>query len=219
MKTGLYRHYDKDNNLLYVGISISSIARFGAHKSTSTWAYDSVKMTTEWFETRHEAQQAEKDAITKECPIYNIQHNTGIANGEVVITRDGSKVLFLLSRENQTARVIVDWLLTKLSHRTGNDETIIQTNWALQQITNKSINTITAATIAAEKLKIIRKKRLGFGTAYMVNRKVAYTTNIPKTKYSYIEDIETSLANKHLENEGAKTSGLSRDGRESKNIK
>ena len=31
-----YRHYDKNGNLLYVGVSLSSLQRLGQHKSNSS---------------------------------------------------------------------------------------------------------------------------------------------------------------------------------------
>jgi predicted GIY-YIG superfamily endonuclease len=33
----IYRHYDKDGNLLYVGISLSVISRIMQHKNGSHW--------------------------------------------------------------------------------------------------------------------------------------------------------------------------------------
>lgn len=75
--TALYRHYDKDDNLLYIGISLSSIGRYQTHRNQSHWAKYSVKMTTEWFDTRKLAEDAEKKAITQERPLHNIIYNSG----------------------------------------------------------------------------------------------------------------------------------------------
>jgi len=71
----LYRHYDKDDTLLYIGISVSAISRFQQHILNSKWADASVKMTTERFNSRREALQAEKKAIKQEKPLFNISHN------------------------------------------------------------------------------------------------------------------------------------------------
>lgn len=73
--TALYRHYDKDDNLLYIGVSISSIGRYQSHRSQSHWAKDITTMTTEWFDSERLALRAEKKAIKSEKPIYNIVHN------------------------------------------------------------------------------------------------------------------------------------------------
>ena len=71
----LYRHFDADNNLLYVGISKSAIARLSQHSLTGHW-YDSIcRVTIERFNSREELEQAEKRAIKNESPKYNIVHN------------------------------------------------------------------------------------------------------------------------------------------------
>ena len=68
MKTQLYRHFDKEDNLLYVGISFSSLLRLSQHKSLSSW-YDQIsRVTIENFENREQALEAETKAILNEKP-------------------------------------------------------------------------------------------------------------------------------------------------------
>ena len=75
-KTALYRHYDNEDKLLYIGISLSAMARLSQHNRSSKWASLAVKMTTEWFDSRVEALEEEKRAIQCEAPVYNITHNS-----------------------------------------------------------------------------------------------------------------------------------------------
>lgn len=75
MKTTLYRHWDKDDNLLYIGISLSKLQRLGQHSRNATWFDKITKVTMESFPTRKIALQKEKEAITSEYPIHNIIHN------------------------------------------------------------------------------------------------------------------------------------------------
>lgn len=75
-KTALYRHYNSDSQLLYVGISLSAASRFIQHKQMSLWADDAVRMETEYFYNRKDALSAEKLAIKTEKPLNNIIHNT-----------------------------------------------------------------------------------------------------------------------------------------------
>jgi len=70
--TQLYRYFDKDNNLLYVGISFSAAVRASEHRRTSAWYSSAVKMTMENFDTRKECELAEQNAIRKEKPLHNI---------------------------------------------------------------------------------------------------------------------------------------------------
>jgi len=72
--TALYRLYDEDGVLLYVGITRNPPARMKAHaaeKSESWWA-EVATTEIEWLSSRPEALTAESIAIRDECPEYNI---------------------------------------------------------------------------------------------------------------------------------------------------
>lgn len=72
MKNKLYRHFDSQDCLLYVGTSTSICTRLSQHKVHSGW-YDSiVKITIENFESKRDMLDAEKIAIQNENPKYNI---------------------------------------------------------------------------------------------------------------------------------------------------
>jgi predicted GIY-YIG superfamily endonuclease len=66
----LYRHFDADGRLLYVGISKHTMRRLAEH-GDSRWAHDIASVTLEHFSSREEASEAEKQAIRAECPVYN----------------------------------------------------------------------------------------------------------------------------------------------------
>jgi len=68
----LYRHYDKEGSLLYVGISLSAINRLSQHKVHAHWFEKITQVTIEKFESRKEAIEAEKKAIINENPIHNL---------------------------------------------------------------------------------------------------------------------------------------------------
>lgn len=71
----LYRHYDEHGNLLYTGISIDPSRRFKQHRHKSVW-WDRIATTTyEKYPNRKAAEKAEKAAIKKEHPQWNIIHN------------------------------------------------------------------------------------------------------------------------------------------------
>jgi hypothetical protein len=72
MKTQtLYRFFDSEGRLLYVGISKFFEARLKQHYRNSSWFFDSVSCTLEHFETREQVEQAESLAIKTENPIHN----------------------------------------------------------------------------------------------------------------------------------------------------
>lgn len=69
----LYRHFDRNKNLLYVGISLSAIRRLKQHYDHSKWAKEITYVTIEDFPCRNKALEAELRAIQIENPKYNIK--------------------------------------------------------------------------------------------------------------------------------------------------
>lgn len=76
-RADLYRHFNEDGELLYVGISMSALERSIAHRKKSHWWNEITRIEIEKFPTRAEALEAEKRAIRAENPKYNIDHNRG----------------------------------------------------------------------------------------------------------------------------------------------
>lgn len=74
MKTALYRHFDAVGQLLYVGISLSAVARLAGHKQTAHWFENIARVDIEWHPTREAALEAEVSAIQLEHPLHNVQH-------------------------------------------------------------------------------------------------------------------------------------------------
>ena len=84
-KTALYRHMDRDGNLLYVGISLKPFQRLEQHQNNSHWAYDIASVSIEYFPSRRDAEIAERKAISEEAPAHNIVH--AVVSGEVRRTK------------------------------------------------------------------------------------------------------------------------------------
>jgi predicted GIY-YIG superfamily endonuclease len=74
-RTALYRWYDSDDRLLYVGISSSLASRQANHFKGSTWASFAHRSTVTWFDLRADAERAERGAIVEESPLFNHVHN------------------------------------------------------------------------------------------------------------------------------------------------
>lgn len=71
-RTAVYRHYDDAGTLLYIGMTNNPDQRFILHAYTSLWHPFSTRCDVEWFDTRVEATDAERDAIAGERPLFNI---------------------------------------------------------------------------------------------------------------------------------------------------
>lgn len=74
----LYRHFDAGDELLYVGISCSPLNRTAEHSRKAKWFREIKIIKIEMYETREAVAFAEKEAIKKEQPIYNIIYGGGI---------------------------------------------------------------------------------------------------------------------------------------------
>lgn len=74
--TSLYRHYDADGALLYVGISLNAVYRLSQHGSAD-WSKYIARVDIESYHSRGEAMAAEKRAIKSESPVFNTIHNRG----------------------------------------------------------------------------------------------------------------------------------------------
>jgi predicted GIY-YIG superfamily endonuclease len=70
--TALYRWYDQDDVLLYVGVSTNVARRAGQHEDKEWW-HRVARSTVEQFESRGAALDAESRAIREERPLFNIQ--------------------------------------------------------------------------------------------------------------------------------------------------
>lgn len=69
--SALYRFFDADGRLLYVGISKDPDKRERAHALRSPWHPHAKSRTIEWHESREAALDAERAAIHEEAPLFN----------------------------------------------------------------------------------------------------------------------------------------------------
>ncbi|MFJ2374984.1 hypothetical protein ACIOZL_19575 [Streptomyces sp. NPDC087769] len=74
-RAAVYRLYDADGTLLYVGMSCDPAKRFMGHRADKPWWGEVDTHTLEWFGTRAGASVVEVAAITDERPKYNKAHN------------------------------------------------------------------------------------------------------------------------------------------------
>lgn len=74
--TALYRLFDLEGTLLYVGITDALKNRMAQHAGEKAWWPAVVKKTVTWYGSRAEAEAAESAAIQDEAPIYNVAQAT-----------------------------------------------------------------------------------------------------------------------------------------------
>ena len=71
-RIAVYKPYDAENALLYVGISKEFGRRWREHASTKRWWPEARRMTVDWYDDEAEAVQAEVAAINAEHPRHNV---------------------------------------------------------------------------------------------------------------------------------------------------
>lgn len=71
-RTALYRLFDAEGALLYVGITVNVEQRWTEHERAKPWWPQVAEKRVEWFENRPLALTAELQAIKTERPIHNV---------------------------------------------------------------------------------------------------------------------------------------------------
>jgi predicted GIY-YIG superfamily endonuclease len=70
--TTLYRLYDANDRLLYIGITNRPEVRFRTHAANQAWWSEVVRSSLCTYATRAAAAAAEAQAIATETPLYNV---------------------------------------------------------------------------------------------------------------------------------------------------
>lgn len=73
----LYRFYNHNDRLLYIGISLSTVKRMNKHRDTQPWWPQVARMDVAHLTTitRADAEKVERQAIIDEQPLHNIIWN------------------------------------------------------------------------------------------------------------------------------------------------
>lgn len=69
----VYRCYDADDRLIYVGCTVAPVNRMTTHKVASWWFEQTVRIRYVVFPTRQYALRMERQAIANERPRWNVK--------------------------------------------------------------------------------------------------------------------------------------------------
>lgn len=69
--SAVYRCFDADGALLYIGRTMHPAKRESLHKNRTPWWSDVARVTYEWCDSTAAARVAEREAIGAEAPRYN----------------------------------------------------------------------------------------------------------------------------------------------------
>jgi predicted GIY-YIG superfamily endonuclease len=103
--TYLYRLLDGQGRLLYIGISNGPIYRLFQHLEEKPWAPQIAWQNVQRFSSREEAEEAERECIRCERPLYNIQfNNEEQAQNVRQMYADERHELFAIFEQNQVPK-------------------------------------------------------------------------------------------------------------------
>lgn len=74
-RTAVYRYYDAEDRLLYIGMSEDPALRMKQHAADKPWWAAVADAALEWHSTREAAAEAEVLAIKAEDPLHNRLHS------------------------------------------------------------------------------------------------------------------------------------------------
>ncbi|WP_049566820.1 GIY-YIG nuclease family protein [Streptomyces sp. SBT349] len=72
--TTLYRLYDAEGVLLYVGITANREQRWEGHRRSSSWWKQVARKELSSYPSRKLAVIAERNAVRKELPVHNVEY-------------------------------------------------------------------------------------------------------------------------------------------------
>lgn len=79
--TAVYRLFDANDQLLYLGISSELTRRMRAHAKSKPWWADVAWDDVRWYPNRAAAECEEERAIAAEVPKYNVRHHPDEPHG------------------------------------------------------------------------------------------------------------------------------------------
>lgn len=125
-RTFLYRFFDRDGRLLYIGITSNFVSRLAQHESKVDWFKDIARIELVHFEARDEALVAEGEEIQSRKPIYNVKPGKLPADARTTLVRLNPNVMAridALEGPGRRAQFIRDAVRRKLDSDEATNDT------------------------------------------------------------------------------------------------
>lgn len=100
-ETAVYRLYDVNDRLLYVGMGRNPMGRWASHADQHAWWPDVARFEVTWYPTRQEAAAEERRALREDDAAHNVHGTPKWAS--VVSGHVRSELALRQARETQEA--------------------------------------------------------------------------------------------------------------------
>lgn len=108
----LYRVFDHEGALLYVGQTLAPVHRFATHQRQKNWWRDVATIALQHFQDLDAVSEAEREAIRGENPVHNILHSRRSSppagQTDLTVVDDGQCSPLIHPRLEPTIRVRLD---------------------------------------------------------------------------------------------------------------
>lgn len=104
--TVVYRMYDADDRLLYVGVTCNTANRWQAHRRNSAWWKAVARKELTTYPDRSAALTAEREAIRAEKPVHNVSGHPDKPSRHVhlVLSEEQAEKVRALARQMRCSR-------------------------------------------------------------------------------------------------------------------
>ncbi|MCX5431888.1 GntR family transcriptional regulator [Streptomyces sp. NBC_00257] len=186
-KAAVYRLYDADGTLLYVGMSGDPTKRFLGHRADKPWWPEVHAHTLQWFNSRGDASAAERDAITGERPRYNKAHNETL--DDVQATIYSKREIF--ERGFSDYRPLAVLIEDEIGEGVWPADARLPTSRVLMQRYRVSAATLQRAMLLLQERGVVRNAKTGYVVACPEDRLIAVPVGRPEEAAAILRSMLT----------------------------
>lgn len=105
LPTAVYRLYDADGVLLYIGMTRNPKQRWKDHRKEMLWWPEVTEKKLTWYDTRWAAWDAELTAIPSESPRYNLGSERPVLPSGIPPQPTGHRIAYQCKEERPAYRL------------------------------------------------------------------------------------------------------------------
>lgn len=156
----LYKHFDANGLLLYVGITNNPRTRHLGHKRDSEWFYLSRRFVCFKRETKAECEHEEMLAIQNEKPLYNIQYKNNNKDIDIASVQIKMNIRRAIKRSGKTLDQLASELnvnRSAIGHWQSHKQTMLPLMTRLPEFCNACGVSIESIFLGVESMRHLKR--------------------------------------------------------------